>query len=292
MDLNSFGQLVKTLRMGSVDENGNRWTRETFSKAIHLTPNQLGRLERGDRKYLDKQTLKLLAESLQLTSLEKSEFLKAATGLTDQDLFCDDDPQNELDDLIDGMESLQIPAYIIDVFSDIVAVNSTALQLYQITPELIDFARSEPVGFNMLYFIYSPELGFQEIIGPGWRNSADMAMLLFRRSTLRYRHCDYFKYILRELQKEKQFYIDWHSSHRFLKKSDATYERFGYKHPRYGPLKYIATETVVHSCRGELFMIIYNPADSVTTQAFSRLKNDHGNRAYRMATWPEKYFKD
>jgi len=47
----TFGQLVKELRKTTSDHQGNRWTRETLSKQIHLSVDQLGRLERGDRKY-------------------------------------------------------------------------------------------------------------------------------------------------------------------------------------------------------------------------------------------------
>ncbi|MBW6464073.1 MAG: helix-turn-helix transcriptional regulator [Firmicutes bacterium] len=288
MDLYDFGQLVKTLRKNSVDEYGNRWTRESLSSAIHLTTNQLGRLERGDRKYLDNQTLQLLADSLQLTNLEKKEFLKAAIGLSDEKLHSKEDPLAQLNKLIESMESLQVPAYINDVYSDIVAVNTAALSLYQITPELIDFAQTEPVGLNMLYFIYSPEVGYKEIIGSGWRESADLTMLFFRRTSLRYRHTEYFAYIIKEMLRDKQFYIDWHSSHRFQEYQDISYEHFDYKHPLYGPLKYIATETVVHTQKGDLFFMIYNPADSTTAHTFTQIKNNHGNRAYRMAEWPEK----
>jgi len=288
MNLYDFGQLVKTLRKSSVDENGNRWTRKSLSKAIHLTTNQLGRLERGDRKYLDNQTLQLLADSLQLSNLEKKEFMMAAIGLTDEELYCREEPISQLNDLIDTMENLQIPAYIIDAYSDIVAVNTTILKLYQIIPELIDFARDEPVGLNMLYFIYSPELGYKEIVGSDWRESADLSLLFFKRTSLRYRHTEYFNYIIKELLREKQFYIDWYSSHRFHEYSDITYERFNYRHPIYGPLKYIATETAIHTQKGDLYLVIYNPADSTTTQSFSRIKSEHGNRAHRLAEWPEK----
>ncbi len=289
MDLNDFGQLVKTLRMSSVDQNGNSWTRESLSKAIHLTTNQLGRLERGDRKYLDNQTLQLLADALQLTNLEKKEFLAAAIGLSDKKLYGDQSSPERLDCLVALMEQLQIPAYVTDVYGDIIVFNSMIMNLFQITPELIDYTIKEPAGLNMLYFVYSQELGYREIMGSGWRDSADTAMTFFRRTTLRYRHTDYFQFILRELLKEKQFYIDWHSSQKFKNNMDSTYERFDYKHPGYGPLKYYATETVVHTGDGELYLILYNPADSATVQTFSRIKNKYGNRIVRLAPWPDKH---
>jgi transcriptional regulator with XRE-family HTH domain len=284
----NFGLLVKTLRNSSVDENGNRWTRESLSSAIHLTANQLGRLERGDRKYLDSQTLQLLAKSFNLTNLETREFLFAATGLSDEELFCHEEPAEQLSNLTSMMRTLQVPAYVMDVYSDLVAVNTMALKLYRITPDLVESVRKIPAGMNLLYFIYSADLGFRETVGSLWREAATMAILEFRRSTLRYRYTDYFNFLIRALLKERQFYIDWYSGHRFQEQPDLTYELFEYKHPNYGPLRYIATETIINTRKGELNLILYNPANTTTVSVFSMLHRANGNTVHRMAEWPEK----
>jgi transcriptional regulator with XRE-family HTH domain len=74
MEPSEFGQLVKSLRKATNDPLGNRWTRESLGSYIHLSINQLGRLERGDRKYFDNQTLILLADAFKLTPIERKEF--------------------------------------------------------------------------------------------------------------------------------------------------------------------------------------------------------------------------
>ena len=289
MNLTDFGLLVKALRHNRVDNYGNRWTRESLSENIHLTPNQLGRLERGDRKYLDTQTLQLLAKSLNLTNLEQKEFFYAAVGLTDEELHSQVDPESQLNNLVGIIESLRVPAFITDNYSDIVAASESILNLYQITPAIIDFNGELPAGFNCLYYTYFSGMRFKEIVGAThWRKSADRTMLLFRRSTLRYRHTDYFNYILKAVLKDKQFDVDWYSSHRFIDHSDITYGRFKYEHPCYGPLSYIATETLISTVRGDLYLIIYNPADDVTFTTFTKLLNTNENKTRRLAPWPEK----
>lgn len=289
MNLNEFGLLVKALRHNSFDEFGNRLTRESLSERIHLTPHQLGRLERGDRKYLDSQTLQLLANSLSLTNLEKREFLHAAIGLANEESCDQGEPEIQLNNLIGVLENLQVPAYITDAFADMVAVNTANLVLHQITPEILSHVEKMPIGFNYMNYIYSPELNLKQILGESlWREAADMAMLLFRRSTLRYRHTEYYNFIMKELLKEKQFDIDWYSSHRLANQYDITYELMAYEHPCYGPLSYIATETVIDTVKGDLFLIIYNPADTETVSVFSKLLKENGNKAYRLAGWPEK----
>ena len=288
MNLSDFGKLVKALRHSSMDDNGNRWTRDTLSNAVHLTANQLGRLERGDRKYLDNQTLQLLAESFKLTNLEQKEFLSAAVGIDDSALFGLEKPEEKLNKLIAIVESLQMPAFILDVYIDFIASNAGALNLFQVAPELIDHMSYIPAGHNMLNFIYSSELGFKETVGSQWREAADTAMLLFRRSTLRYRHTKYFQFLLKELLKEKQFDIDWYANHRHSGHYDVTFEQFNYKHPVHGPLKYISTETLINTSKGDLYLIIYNPSDQLTAEIFADITNSGNKRAYRIAPWPEK----
>jgi transcriptional regulator with XRE-family HTH domain len=288
MNLSDFGRLVKALRHISIDDNGNRWTRETLSNAVHLTANQLGRLERGDRKYLDNQTLQLLAESFKLTNLEHRELLSAAVGIDDSTLFGFEKPEEKLNKIIALVESLQMPAFILDVYIDFIAANAGALNLFQIAPELIDHMSYIPAGHNMLNLIYSSELGFKETVGSQWREAADTAMLLFRKSTLRYRHTKYFQFLLKELLKNKQFDIDWYANHRNTGHYDVSFEQFNYEHPAYGPLKYISTETMIHTAKGDLYLIIYNPTDQLTVNVFTKITSQGNTKAYRIAPWPDK----
>ncbi len=288
MNLAEFGTLIKTLRRSSVDQWGNPWTRENLSRAVHLSPDQLGRLERGDRKYLDTQTLMLLADSFNLTNLERKEFLYAALGLPDEELFLHTDCNAQLNGLLEEMEYFQVPAMLIDAYADIVAANTSTLNLFMITPEMLTYTRKIPAGQNLIYLLYSPSFGTREILGNFWRKIATIEILLFRRSTLRYRHTAYFRYLLKILLRIKQFDIDWYFCQRYADRYDLTYVHFLYEHPQYGLLSYLATETIVNTTRGELYLLIYNPVDKATASVFENLKENSENKAYRFAGWPEK----
>ncbi len=289
MNLNDFGLIVKALRKNSFDEEGNRWTRETLSRAVHLTEDQLGRLERGDRKYLDNQTLMLLADSFNLTSLERKEFFYAALGLKDEELFCQEDPEKQLSNIIKIMEQLLVPSFLTDVYKDIVAANKAILDLYQITPNKLERLKKNPACFNQLFLIYSFKSGLRDLISAHWREAAMMTLLEFRRSSLRYRHTNYFNYLLKALLKEKDFELDWYSSHQGIDTPDSTYEHFEYEHSFFGAITYTATETTINTRNGELTLVLYNPANPDTAAVFEELMKFGGRKILKLAGWPGKY---
>ncbi len=291
INLTEFGSLVKALRNGCFDDHGNRLTREALSKEIHLTPNQLGRLERGDRKYLDTQTLRLLARALKLTNLERREFFLAAIGQRDKYLFDQEEPENQLNDLVELMENLQVPAFTVDPYGDLVAVNTSCMNLFLVTPEIIEYGHTFPLAFNHMYFMYSPEFGYKDLIGPGYQKTLEIEILLFRRSSLRYRHTEYFDCVFKNLLKIKEFDVDWYASQRNPRHHDLTYELFEYDHPRYGRMSYIATETIVNTQKGDLYLIIYNATNNETSFIFNKLKDSHKNHTIKLASWPNKEIK-
>ena len=288
MNLSDFGLLIKTLRRTTVDRQGVPWTRESLSSAVHLSPDQLGRLERGDRKYLDTQTLLHLADSFNLTNLERKEFLYAALGLSNETLFPREDSLTRFNNLLAEMNVFQVPALLLDAYADIVAANTSTLNLFMVTPELLNYAKQIPAGQNLLYLIYEPAFGTREIFGPSWRKIATIEILLFRRSTLRYRHTAYFKSLLGILLKERQFDIDWYFCQKYADRYDLTYFHFQYDHPRYGPLSYMATETLVSTRQGDLYLLLYNPVDTTTASVFKNLKGPGENKINRFAGWPDK----
>jgi transcriptional regulator with XRE-family HTH domain len=104
-----FGQIVKILRKKTSDEKGNPWTRESLSKHLHLSIDQLGRLERGDRKYLDNQILKSLADAFNLTPIERKEFLIAAAGITNEDYSYYITPEEQLKELLNALKKYGLP---------------------------------------------------------------------------------------------------------------------------------------------------------------------------------------
>lgn len=288
MDPADFGLLIKTLRYNGTDNSGIRWTRESLCNEVHLTPDQLGRIERGERKYLDNHTLHLLATAFKLTNLERKEFLYASIGIADSVVDSMLEPVAQLDSMIILLENLRVPAFVIDVYSDLVVSNHAALYISQLTPEKLKHAKTVPAGLNHLYLFYSPDYGYREILGDHWQNTAMQELLLFRHSSLRYRHTEYFNFLLKELLKDKTFDINWYSSHKSDLYNDMAYASLKYEHPAYGQVNYIATETVVHTKKGDLRIVILNPVDRVTTTLFADLTSSGINRVVKLNSWPEK----
>lgn len=288
VDFVRFGKIVRALRLSHIDESGNVLSRERLSGLVHLTPHQLGRLERGDRKYLENDTLALLANAFKLTPLERDEFYLAALGMPDEIAHHREQPDHKLEELLKILEKLMIPAFVIDVYADLVAANSRFFKLLMITPELLELAKTVPSGFNILNFMYSPLSGFQEMIGSKWREYARVEILLFRRSSLRYRHTPYFADTLNTLLREKEFSIDWYASHIRQEKYAATYVHYDYDHPSYGALSYLIMETVVSTRSGNLYLIIYNPMENQTTAVFDNLIEPEERYAIKLSAWPEK----
>ncbi len=283
-----FGQLVKELRKTTSSPESEPWTRETLSKYIHLSVDQLGRLERGDRKYLDRQTLELLAEAFNLTPIERREFLIAAAGITDEDYSYYIKPEEQLKDLLDALNTIWAPAIVIDAFQNLVAANKAYQDLFMVTQELVDYGLQNPIKLNLLYATYSAELGIKDIIGPYWREVAMIQIHQFRRTTFRYRNHNYYKLLIDELFKIPQFDIDWYASHRAPFDKYQQYIRYNYEHPAYGPLNYIGTVTIVNSMYGELNLIIYNPIDFATSAVFFRLARSGIRQILRLVDWPLK----
>jgi transcriptional regulator with XRE-family HTH domain len=284
----TFGQLVKELRKTTSDHQGNRWTRETLSKQIHLSVDQLGRLERGDRKYYDNQSLELLADAFKLTPIERKEFFITAAGITDQDYCFHLTPDEQLQELIETLGDVWTPAFLLDAYQDIVAINKSCLDLFMINDEIIISAKELPFGYNLLKYMYDQNLGFAQLLGPLWQDVAMIQIHQFRRTSFRFQHHDYYKQLMNELSKEPKFDIDWYTSQRDPINKYLQYEKFSYIHPIYGPLRYIATEANTESIYGELQLILYLPADFPTAATFYQLVNLGAQKAIRLAEWPIK----
>jgi hypothetical protein len=214
--------------------------------------------------------------------------LIAAAGISDTDFCYHLAPKEQLAELVDVAAAIQTPAFILDAFQDIIAANQVSLKLFMINQEMIEFTRQLPIGFNLLYYLYAKDLGFQNLMGASWNNVAMIQIHQFRRTSLRFRQQKYYKFLLNELLKEPKFDIDWYTSCRSPNDNYLKYEYFDYIHPEYDSLKYIATETNTDTLHGELQLIVYNPTDSKTALLFNRLAEIEASKATRLAGWPEK----
>lgn len=288
MKAGTFGQLVRELRKTTSDPHGNRWTRETLSKQIHLSVDQLGRLERGDRKYYDQQTLELLADAFKLTPIEQKEFFIAAAGINHEEHYNFANPDEQLNDLHNVLNTMWSPAMLVDAFQNIVAINKPYQDLFLVTDELLENSRQHPIIFNLLYVAYSNQLGIRDLLGPFWREIAIIQIHQFKRTTFHYQHLKYYKSLLRELYKLPLFDVDWYSSYRTPFNKYQHYVKYSYEHPAYGPLNYIGAVTANSTVYGELQLIVYTPTDSPTTAVFYQFAISDDRKVSKLSDWPVK----
>ncbi len=284
----TFGQLVRELRKTTSDPQGNRWTRETLSKQIHLSVDQLGRLERGDRKYYDQQTLELLADTFKLSPIEQKELLIAAAGISDEERYHFANPDEQINDLLDVLNTMWPPAMLVDAFQNVVAINKPYQDLFMVTNDLIEYSRQNPINFNLLDVTYSNDLGIRDLLGPYWREIAIMQIHQFKRTTFHYQHLKYYKSLLNQLFKLPQFDIDWYSSYRSPFNKYQHYVKYSYEHPAYGPLNYIGAVTTNGTIYGELQLIVYTPTDFPTSDTFYQFAIAGDRKVTRLSEWPIK----
>jgi hypothetical protein len=69
-------------------------------------------------------------------------------------------------------------------------------------------------------------------------------------------------------------------------------DEFTYTHPEHGRLSYHVFSSLDTTAHGELYLYQLVPTDEPTTDVFEGLARSLGQRAYRLAPWPEKIMQD
>ena len=282
-----FGQLVTALRREQRDESDKAWTQKRLGKETGLGELTIGKIERGQRTNLDEDSLLRLVNALQLTSLERKEFFLAAIGVNGKQVAREEnDPAKILDNLIQKIQEIQLPAYIIDVYGDVVAANISIIRLLELSNDYLTHSYSVPAGFNHIRIGFDPGSGFRQLLGGGWHPVAVHIMQLFRGVSLRYRFTKYFKYTLSGLRQYPLFRQYWQLAY-----SEDFYWNclhYTYNHRKFGHLNYLATPSQILTSSGELFLIIYCPVSPQTNDIFKDITEQVGTTVHRLASWPEK----
>ncbi len=204
-----FGTLIASLR------EDMRWTQLELAARSGVDISVISNIERGERKTLLKDNILVkLADGFNLTSLEKMEFLFAASGVTEiekvrkeneptQQQF---DPKTFLKETGEHIACITLPVLITDAFCDIVLTNHCLIDFYGAVPELLAKADSITGGYNIMRYIFDPLSTFPAIIGnDSWERLALINARYFRRRTLRVRSKPYFANLMKELLDIKKY---------------------------------------------------------------------------------------
>jgi transcriptional regulator with XRE-family HTH domain len=289
-----FGRLVAALRREHMDEQGNVWSQDELAKQTGLPKETIANIEIGRKKLLSTDILLQLAEAFNLTSDERMEFFLAANRIEEQQIAQRTaSPQAVLNNLIQTLERTYAPAYIIDTYCDLLAVNMAALRFYSVAEEHATLMAAEPARMNMLSYVFSPEWNKQDVMAEqDWKHYAYANMTLFRTYTLRFRSTPYFASLLSQMLRWPLFKRYWQD----LPYTESDYsidsEYVRMCSPDLGPVSCYSTMYRVITRYGYLLLVTNIPTDARTAQVVYDLVQQGGTQVHCFAPWPEKDLLD
>ncbi|HXQ34994.1 MAG TPA: hypothetical protein VN843_13350, partial [Anaerolineales bacterium] len=262
----------------------------------------ISQIERGVKKHFEPELLFCLANVFQLTTLERREFFLAASGLDQKqivrqpsaamttDVF---NVRKILDKMIELTGQVRLPAFLCDVYSDVIATNQIILSFFKVPPAFVEEASRVPGGYNTARFNFGKDLLARSLIVDNWENYALNSMRSFRENSLRYRAKPYFKYLMKIFRNQNEYPLFnryWKMVSSVEQDKDANTDYFSFNHGEFGAIKYISSSTASITSFGELFLVQYLPLDAHTSQIFEELTQQAGPGVTQFASWPIKTF--
>ena len=295
-----FGRLIASLRREHEDENDRPWNQERLAREANavvgaevLSKYIVSNIERGNR-ILDEETLLALAAALRLTSGERKEFFLAASGVDNERIALQrDEPEEVLSQLLERFSQVYLPAFIMDQYCDIVALNSPLIQIVDLAAAELNpnAGNKRPFPLNMLRILFSEERVdvFGELFGGSWSDYAYHNVMLFRTFSLRYRSNFYFQALLQELKKYRAFKRYWRGMYLEEKGHSPSGGYIHLNSPRWGNVGLFLASLTALTTAGELHFCVYVPTTYDTTCLLSQLLGQ-GDAAsiFRVGSWPEK----
>ncbi len=273
------------------------WTQFQFAEIADVDEAVISQIERGVKKHFEPELLFKLANALQLTTLERREFFLAASGLDRKqivrqasanvrtDVF---DVRKVLERMVGLTGDIRLPAFLGDVFGDVIAANRMMLAFYDIPPAMFEDAAQTPGGYNTARINFGRDLIGRNRVADNWDQYALNSMHAFRVNSLRYRAHPYFKYLMKAFRNPIEYpFFDrfWKMVSSTEQDREANVDYFSYTHPSFGDLNYVASTITAVTSTGELFLIQNVPLDEHTDRVFEQLKSA-GRGAVRFAPWP------
>jgi transcriptional regulator with XRE-family HTH domain len=294
MKRQEFGELIATLRQDL------GWTQFQLAEYADMDEAVISQIERGVKKYFEPQLLFQLANAFQLTTLERREFLLAASGLDQSEIVRQPSPamstdvfnvRKVLDKMIELTGQVRLPAFLCDVYGDVIAANNIILSLFKVLPEHIAGAGQIPGGYNTARLNFGKDLIARSHVVDNWDRYALNSMRTFRENSLRYRAKPYFKYLMKIFRNRNEYPIFeryWKMVSSVEQDKESSTDYFSYLHDEFGQIKYFSSSTISITSFGELFLIQYLPLDEATSQVFEQLAQKAGQGVTTLAPWPIK----
>ena len=295
MHRKQFGELVAALRQDL------GWTQFQLAENAELDDAVISQIERGVKKHFEPEQLFQLINAFQLTTLERREFLLAASGLDQKQMVRQPSASVATDvfnlrrvreKITEMTGQIRLPAFLGDVYGDVIAANHIILSFFKVPPELTEQADQIPGGFNTTRFNFGKELMARSHVVDNWDSYAVTSMRSFRENSLRYRAQPYFKYLMKAFRNQTEYPLFeryWKMVSSIEQDKEMNIDSFSFRHAEFGEIKYISSSTVSITSFGELFLIQYLPLDERTSQVFERLARQAAPGVETFAPWPDKH---
>jgi transcriptional regulator with XRE-family HTH domain len=294
MKRKEFGELVAALRQDL------GWTQFQLAEYSRADIAVISQIERGVKKHFEPELLFQLANTFQLTTLERREFLLASTGLDQKEIVRQPSAtmatdvfniRRVLDKMVELTGQVRLPAFLGDVYGDVIAANNIILSFFKLPLEFVELADKIPGGYNTTRFNFGKDLVARSHVVDNWDRYALNSMHTFRENSLRYRAQPYFKYLMKIFRNRNEYPLFdryWKMVSSVEQDKEATVDDFSYNHGELGKIKYISSSTISVTSFGELFLTQYLPLDERTSQVFEHLALQAGQGVVRFAPWPVK----
>lgn len=272
MNYVKFGKIVTSLRKEQSDfETGRPLSQKQLAQAANLPYQTIGKIERGELVNLRDDILTNLASALNLNTAERQEFWMASQ---EHEGNHDTSSEQAFHHIYQQFSQIKQPAFLLNPFYDLVAVNQPFLTLYGL--EMRQLLENHS-ACNLAILLFKPDSPLRSRLGVHWYQTANLHLRFFRCISLRYRYTSYFNEIIKRLRGLPDFSALWQSHTQIC---DDFYSHIGelrHDHPVYGLLYYSVTLTDTRIPTGPLYLVTLIPNNTETFHCFTKLFRSDGS---------------
>jgi len=295
MNPKHFGKLLAHLRKEQYDETGQPYTQKYLAQRIGVSPAVISNLERGEKITLEPDILPRLADALRMSMRERREFLLAAARIEEQDMLsCT--TEESLASALNVLKTLALPAFLVDTYDNILAVNPSILTLFEYSDSLIQQAGQRFAGYNVLRFVFSTNSPFRSSLLNERESYLLQSIAFFRAITLPWRATSYYARLMTAFKTEPEMQPFCAAlAQNASPGQDAVFEdkSVTLQHQRFGQIKFYSPPLAeIPSPAGSLHLIAYLPADQPTGRVFARLARQNYGQITLLESFPVEGWGD
>lgn len=293
MDRLEFGMLVASLR------EDMRWTQVELAEKSGVDTAAISNIERGTRRDLLKDNVLIkLADAFRLTTLERQEFLFAASGVGYDAVLRKEsdyaklnfDPEAFMTEIGEHIGRLTLPVLVTDAFCDILLVNNCLLEFYNAPPSILQTAGDSLEGFNQMRYVFHADSNFRSLVGEEeWEKFILINARYFRRRSLRVRSKPYFTSLLNEFLDNKRYPSFERCWRKMMFESNDDYHIQFEKTEEEDMHSFVAVESLLAlTPYGDLYLQQLLPLTRKTSKRIEKILDKVGQGYVKLAPFPDK----